>query len=148
MQIDLGAAEVALLTLLSQPAMARGMGAAAARRARDLFAPEVVMAAHEELFLQLEQRRREAPADAHCARPASPQLDPVRVFSGFASHPPATFGSRNAPIQKLPEAVRQQRSSLWRILEQSLPASELSRMENDLIRKHHQDCCMDQISVS
>ena len=49
-QLDLAAAEMALLTVLSQPAMARAMGAAAARRARDLFAPEVVMAAHEALF--------------------------------------------------------------------------------------------------
>ena len=56
-QLDLAAAEMALLTLLSQPTMARAMGAAAAARARDLFAPEVVMAAHEELFLELEQCR-------------------------------------------------------------------------------------------
>ena len=49
-QLDLAAAEMALLTVLSQPAMARAMGAAAARRARHLFAPEVVMAAHEALF--------------------------------------------------------------------------------------------------
>ena len=33
--------------------MARAMGSAAAQRARDLFAPEVVMAAHEELFAEL-----------------------------------------------------------------------------------------------
>ena len=65
-QLDLAAAEMALLTVLSQPAMARAMGAAAARRARDLFAPEVVMAAHEALFAELEQCRRQAPADAHC----------------------------------------------------------------------------------
>ena len=67
------------------------MGAAAARRARDLFAPEVVMAAHEELFVELEQCRRQAPADAHCPRPVSPQLDPVRVFARFASHPPTAI---------------------------------------------------------
>ena len=55
MQLDLAAAEMALLTVLSQPAMARAMGEAAARRARQLFAPEVVMAAHEALFEELEQ---------------------------------------------------------------------------------------------
>ena len=55
-QLDLAAAEVALLTVLSQPSMARAMGAAAARRARDLFAPEIVMAAHEELFAELERQ--------------------------------------------------------------------------------------------
>ena len=49
-KIDLAAAEIALLTVLTQPVMARGMGAAAARRARHLFSPEVVMDAHEALF--------------------------------------------------------------------------------------------------
>ena len=49
-QLDLAAAEMALLTILSQPVLARAMGAAAARRACDLFAPEVVMAAHEDLL--------------------------------------------------------------------------------------------------
>ena len=79
-QLDLGAAELALLTVLSQPVMARAMGVAAARRARDLFSPEVVMAAHEALFAELDQCRCNAPADAHLARPVSPQLDPVRVL--------------------------------------------------------------------
>ena len=40
------------------------MGVAAARRARGLFAPEVVMAAHENLFMELEECCRRAPADA------------------------------------------------------------------------------------
>ena len=108
-QLDLAAAEMALLTVLSQPTMARAMGAAAARRARDLFAPEVVMAAHEELFLELEKCRRQAPADAHIARRVSPQLDPVRVFAGFASHPPTAIQATTASIQNLPVPVRQQR---------------------------------------
>ena len=39
-QIDLAAAETALLTLLTQPVIARAMGSAAASRAREMFAPE------------------------------------------------------------------------------------------------------------
>lgn len=137
-QLDLAAAETGLLTLLSQPSMARAMGAAAARRARDLFAPEVVMAAHEALFSELEQCRRKAPADAHCARPVSPQLDPVRVFARFASHPSIAFQSVGESIHALPQSVQKQRAPLWRILEQSLPASERIGLEKDIICKHQQ----------
>ena len=138
MQIDLEAAEMALLTLLSQPVMARSMGAAAARRARNLFAPEVVMAAHEALFIELEQCRLKAPTSAHSSRPVSPQLDPVRVFAGFASHPSTAIRPAATSINTLPESVRQQRGALWQILRHSLPASALSGLERDLVCKHHQ----------
>ena len=147
-QLDLAAAEVALLTVLSQPSMARAMGAAAARRARDLFAPEIVMAAHEELFAELEQRRRHAPADAHCPRPVSPQLDPVSVFEHFASHPSGFIQSSAVSLHRLPGAVRQQRAALWQILAESLPEYERNRMEKDLACKHHQERCVDQVSIS
>ena len=138
-QLDLDAAEMALLTLLSQPSMARAMGAAAARRARDLFAPEVVMASHEALFAELEQRRLQAPADAYRSRPVSPQLDPVRVFERFASHPSVSDTAYRPPIQALPGPVRQQRDFLWRILEESLPDSSDRGLERDLALKHLQN---------
>ena len=83
--------------------MARAMGAAAACRARELFAPEVVMAAHEALFLELEQCRRQAPSDAHCARPVSPQLDPVRIFCWICIPSSIAFQATNASIQTLPD---------------------------------------------
>ena len=67
---------MALLTVLSQPAMARAMGAAAARRARDLFAPELVMAAHEELFSGVGGVPPSGTARCPFPRPVSPQLDP------------------------------------------------------------------------
>ena len=143
-KIDLAAAEAALLTLLNQPAMTRAMGASAARRARLLFAPEVVMATHEQLFLELEQYRQKAPSDAHCARPVSPQLDPVRVFAGFASHPPSAFQATNTSMKALPDQVRQQRAGLWGILEKSLPHSKRSHLEIDLVCKHHHDWPVDQ----
>ena len=63
---------MALLTVLPNPPQP-GYGAGA-RRARDPFAPEVVMAAQEELFEELTECRRHAPAEAHCARPVSPNL--------------------------------------------------------------------------
>ena len=134
-------AEMALLTVLTQPGMARAMGAAAARRARDLFAPEVVMSAHEDLFMELEQCRRHAPPEANCARPVSPQLDPVRVFARFASHSSCAMEAAAISIQNLPDDVRQQRAYIWRILEQSLPDFERSRLEKDLVCKHQQKWC-------
>ena len=146
-QLDLASAEMALITVLSQPAMARAMGAAAARRARELFAPEVVMAAHETLFAELEQRRRQAPADAHCPRPVSPQIDAVRVFARFASHPSGFIEGSPESLQCLPLAVRQQRAALWKILAESLPEAERSRMEGDLVCKHRQSWCSDQVAI-
>ena len=143
-QLDLAAAEMSLLTLLSQPTMARAMGAAAARRARDLFAPEVVMSAHEALFAELEQLRLSAPASSHCPRPVSPQLDPVRVFTRYASHSPAATETTRGSIHSLPDPVLQQRAALWRILEQSVPNSERSRLMRDLGCKHQQYWSVDQ----
>ena len=67
-QIDMAAAETALLTLLTQPVMARAMGSAAARRARETFAPDKVMNAHEALFSELNDIRLCAPDDAHLAK--------------------------------------------------------------------------------
>ena len=145
-QLDLAAAEMALLTLLSQPAMARAMGVAAARRARGLFAPEVVMAAHENLFMELEECRSRAPADAHCPRPVSPQLDPVRVFARFASHPPTDIESTTVSVQSLPDSVRRQRYPLWQLLEKSLPDSERRRLLSDLVFKHQQHWCVDHVA--
>ena len=146
-QLDLAAAESALLTLLSQPSMARAMGVAAARRARDLFSPEPVMAAYEALFAELEQRRRQAPAIAHCPRPVSPQIDLVGVFSRFASHPRGFLQSSARSLQSLPREVRRQRAPLWQILLQSVPNSKRSRMENDLACKHQPQSRVNQVEL-
>ena len=56
-QIDMEAAEQAILTLLTQPSIARAMGAAAALRARTMFAPKTIMDAHEVLFSELNEIR-------------------------------------------------------------------------------------------
>ena len=137
-QLDLAAAETALLTILSQPAMARAMGSAAARRARHLFAPEVVMSAYEALFMELEKCRLHASPEAQRPRPVSPQLDPVRVFARFASHPSTAIQTTATSTETLPESVRQQRAPLWQILEKSLPDFQRTRLESDLVCKHQQ----------
>ena len=76
-------------------------------------------------FVELEQCRLKAPADAHCSRPVSPQLDPVRVFARFASHPLLPIQPSATSMQALPDSVRKQRAPLWQNLEQSLPASSV-----------------------
>lgn len=82
-QLDLAAAAEAVLTVLSNPALARAMGRAARQRAQQRFSASVVMAAYQELFTELEQRRAAAVPDRNTQPPL--RLDPVQCFSGFAS---------------------------------------------------------------
>ena len=63
-----------LLTLLTQPAMARAMGSAAASRAREMFAPDKVMHSHEILFSELNEIRVAASEDAHMPSRLAPRL--------------------------------------------------------------------------
>ena len=84
-QLDLAAAESAVLTLLTHPAMARAMGCAAHQRALEHFASHKVMRRYEELFEHLSVLRRAAPAAAELPQPPL-RFDPVRCFAGYASH--------------------------------------------------------------
>ena len=84
-QLDLAAAESAVLTLLTHPAMARAMGCAAHQRALEHFASHKVMRRYEELFEHLSVLRRAAPAATELPQPPL-RFDPVRCFAGYASH--------------------------------------------------------------
>ena len=137
-QVDMAAAETALLTLLTQPLMARAMGSAAASRAREMFFPENVMNAHEVLFSELNEIRRCAPDEAFLPSQVSPQIDPVRVFSGFASHTSSYLNPNTSSDLPLPEPVRQQRNLLWQILKDSSQPSIHKHLERDLAFKHQQ----------
>jgi len=143
-QLDLAAAEIALLTLLTTPALAKAMGAAGARKARQTLAPPVVMEAYEELFAELTARRQQAPPMATQPQPVSPQLDPVRVFAGFASETaaPRSTPANPADLGQLPQAVRDQRFQLWDLLQYSASGergSDLSAALIDaLLLKHDQ----------
>ena len=137
-QIDIAAAEKALLTLLTQPVLARAMGSAAACRARQMFDPEKVMNDHEELFAELNEIRRCAPDDAHISNRVTPQLDPVRVFAGFASHQSLSVQSSVTSTDTLPEPVRRQRNPIWRILYESAHQSARICLDRDLALKHQQ----------
>ena len=137
-QIDMAAAETALLTLLTQPSIARAMGSAAAIRACQLFAPKVVMDAYEELFSELNDIRSNAPVDANSGNSVGPQIDPFRVFSGFSSHPSLSVNTNDESLDNLPEDVRHQRNPLWQILKNSSPDSIRETLDRDLLLKHIQ----------
>ena len=138
-QLDLGQVSAALHTLLHSPALARAMGAAARRQAASRFAEDVVMAAYQQLFADLAERRRLAPPAAGASKPPSLALDPVRAFAGYPSQPPLpdlAAMAEEPSLAALPPALRAGRASLWQLIRQALPAEGQARFLHDLLRKH------------
>jgi alpha-maltose-1-phosphate synthase len=81
--VDVGACADRLLRLIADPELRRRMGAAGQRRARETFDWRVVIAAYEELWAELGQRRRsaaEAAAPFAGDPPSPPRLDPFDLF--------------------------------------------------------------------
>jgi len=138
-QLDLEMAEAALLTLLINPRLAKAMGAAGAKKARQLFAPQVVMNAYEQLFEELTMRRRQAPAHALLPQAVCPQLDLYGAFSTFASHQAGFSETKlDANLAQLPEPVHQQRAQLWQLLNDTAGAALQTSLKNELLNKHNQ----------
>ena len=138
-QLDLEIAEAALLTLLTNPRLAKAMGAAGAKKARQLFSPDVVMNAYEELFEELTMRRCQAPAHAFLPQAVCPQLDLYRAFSKFASHQAGFSETKlDANLAQLPEPVRQQRAQLWHLLHNTAGSALQTSLQNELLMKHNQ----------
>jgi glycosyltransferase involved in cell wall biosynthesis len=136
-QLDLAAAVAAVTTLLSNRSLARAMGAAGARKARQRFSPLTVMNAYEDLFAQLALRRQQAPEDALMAQSVSPQLDLIKTFKKFASHEQAFTSLMDAvDLGQLPDPVRQQRQPLWHSLFNSVGSNEIKGLYRELLRKH------------
>ena len=136
-QIDLDAAEQALLTLLTQPVLARAMGRMAGIRARQNFAVPVVMAAYQELFADLAERRGAALSGgaATCPRPAPLQFDPVRCFaqfaSGFSPEPPLA-----QPGCAVPQAVIHGRQTFNQQLRSLVGPEQWEEIHRSLGQKH------------
>jgi len=138
-QLDLEMAEAGLLTLLTNPRLAKAMGAAGAKKARQLFSPDVVMNAYEELFEELTMRRCQAPAHALLPQAVCPQLDLYRAFSKFASHQAGFSETKlDANLAQLPEPVRQQRAQLWHLLHNTAGSAFQTSLQNELLMKHNQ----------
>lgn len=114
------------------------MGAAGAKKARRLFAPQVVMNAYEELFEELALLRRQAPHYASLPQAVCPQLDLYRVFSKFASNQTGFSEIKlDVNLAQLPEPVRQQRTQLWQLLNNTAGAALQTNLHNQLLMKHN-----------
>lgn len=133
-QLDLAAAESAVLTLLLQPAMARAMGRAAQQRALDQFAPRRVLSRFEVLFEQLASRRRVAQKSFNAAKPPM-RFDPVRCFAGYASHQ-QPFVNPSVGLKGLPDTLVQARQPFADQLIRALPANRVLDWNQLLQRKH------------
>ena len=133
-QLDLAAAEAAVLTLLSNQALSRAMGAAARCRAQSLFAPQVVMQHYRNLFDDLQQRREGARPTSRTPRPPL-RLNPVSCFQGFASQK-NEFTRPDVRSEGVPVMVRAQRRPFLDLLKSTLDTPQNVDEEGLLERKH------------
>ena len=135
-ELDLDAAEAALLVLLREPTLRQAMARQAARTARSRFDLTVVARAYAALFTELEQRRQKAEASWHLPQPAPLGIDPVRCFAGFAS------GNRQEP-SKIPHSgprsealLTAARQPLWDLLKSCVPSPGHDALAQAWARKH------------
>lgn len=135
-QLDLQAAEAALLSLLHDASLRRAMGHAARSRALAQFDAAVVMGEYRALFDELARLRAAAPLAAHQPDPLPLSLDPVRLFAGFASAAPPS--EMAAPDGDLPAQVRQGRQGLWQMILAAVSEDQRAALLADLQRKHLQ----------
>ena len=127
-QVDGAAAEAALLALLLDPSLARQMGRQGQLYAQRHWDRQVVMAAYQELFDELAERRSQAPAGAHQPNPLPPRLDPVTCFS---SYPGAGAFESPAPGPS-PNLVQEGRQPLIALLSQQLSECQRVQLRHDL----------------
>ncbi|WP_115071233.1 glycosyltransferase [Synechococcus sp. UW179B] len=136
-QLDLAAAEAAVLTLLSQPKLRQAMGRQAAIWARNRFDLPVVAAHYSELFAELEQRRDLAPPEWRQRQPAALGLDPVACFAGFASESNASLELQaNAALDPSPASLHVHREQLWSLLQACIPPAQHPALRQALEIKH------------
>ena len=121
-QIDLSAAEAAVLTLLTEPALASAMGRAARLRAIEQFSSERVLARYANLFDELACRRKSAGVNTLPSPPV--RLDPVRCFAGYASHV-KPFDNQSSLGTELPNVLFKARQPFCDQLSRSLPENSV-----------------------
>lgn len=133
-QLDLDAAEAAVLTLLTQPLLASAMGRSARKRAQEQFMPDRVMGRFSELFDQLAALRQKPGGEQETLLPPM-RFDPVRCFAGYASHQQA-FSAGAAGFNSLPQALVQNRQPFADQLKGALPGRCTLDWSQLLQRKH------------
>jgi len=133
-QLDMETAHAQLATLFSNPQLSRAMGAQAKQRAKERFSNHVVMQQYAELFKDLADRRcQESPPSQDPKPPLS--LDPVVLFSRFASHTSADAWPPQAGSAVEPLVLRN-RDALWQPLLQAVKPEQRSALQAELLRKH------------
>jgi hypothetical protein len=134
MQLDMGSAHAHLATLFSNPELSRAMGSQAKQRAKKRFSNHVVMQQYAGLFSELADRRRHASPAAQEPQPPL-SLDPVSLFSGFASHTTADDWPPT-PHASVEPLVLRNREALWQPLLQAVAPEQRSALQAELLRKH------------
>jgi len=132
-QLDLKAAESAVLTLLSNPSLARAMGKCARARAYELFSPDQVMPRFAGLFEQLKSIRLSSTSEFSIRPPL--KLDPVRCFAGFASQQ-MPFDEILNVYNVVPEEVVEARKPLLDQISAALPDPNSIDQHLLMKRKH------------
>ena len=135
-ELDLEAAEAAILVLLQQSELRRAMGLHARREARRRFAMAVVAEAYGDLFRELAERRSYAEPLWCKPQGASLTIDPVRCFSSFASASPSASPEGEASTWAPHDALRSGRQPLWDLIKASLAAEHHPSLEQAWARKH------------
>jgi len=135
-QLDLQAAEAALIGLLTDANLRRAMGAAARQRALALFDAPVVMGCYLELFAQLQALRAAAPDGLRAAQTLPLALDPAKLFAGFASSPAKAAALPDS--SDMPHLVSQFRQSLWQQVLAATPPEQRQAVSAQLRAKHCQ----------
>jgi len=133
-QLDMETAHAHLATLLSNPQLIRAMGVQGKQRAKERFCNRVVMQQYAALFSELADRRRHALSGIRDPQPPL-SLDPVSLFSHFASHTSADAWPQPTRSAVEPLVVRN-RQALWQSLLQAMPADQRGALQSELLRKH------------
>ena len=138
--IDLEVAFSALMTLLGDSTLCRAMGAAAAKTAYRRFDRSVVINSYNELFKDLDDRRRSAGQSWREVVKPPLSIDPVRCFSDFASSDPCPSNSvafDSIRFREFTEEFSTSHRHLWRLLELTCPIERRQEMLQSILHKHH-----------
>jgi glycosyltransferase involved in cell wall biosynthesis len=134
-QLDLAAAEAAVLLLLRDEVLRQAMGRQAAQQARSRFALQVVAQAYGDLFQELQQRRSQADARWQRRQAAPLAIDPVTCFAGFASDAPAEISSSH-DTPRLSPMLENGRAPLWQLLQAAVPPQAHPALVQAWVEKH------------
>ena len=142
-RIDLEVAFSALMTLLGDSALCRAMGAAAAKTAYRKFDCSVVIRSYQELFKDLDDRRRSTSQSWRQAVNPPLSIDPVKCFWDFASSG-STLGnsavSQSIESCDFPQELLTSHQHLWRLLELTCPIERRQEILQAIWHKHHFHC--------